>query len=73
MDFNSYEEAEITTFDKRKFRLVVELKKGHTKNSKFYNDISEIKEIIDFLVVKDEEEDIEEFLDERIVVSLAPL
>jgi hypothetical protein len=52
---------------------VVELKNGHAKNSKFYNDISEIKEIIDFLVVKDEEEDIEEFLDERIVVSLAPL
>jgi len=73
VNVDSYEEAVITAFQERKFWLILELENGYIKNSKFYNDINEIKEITDFLIVKDKEEAVEEFLDEGIVVLVAPL
>jgi predicted Fe-Mo cluster-binding NifX family protein len=73
VDINNYEEAVITAFRERKFWLIVELENGHTINSKFHNDMSEIKEMIDFIVLKNKEEDVEKFMDEGIVVLIAPL
>jgi len=73
VDSNDYEEAKITSFSQRKYWLTVELEDGYTKCHNFYDDTSDIDDIVDFVIVKSKEEDIEEFLDEGIEVLIAPL
>ncbi len=52
--------------------VFVSLKDGTTKEIKTFDKKENIKDLIDFVVVKDKDEDIDEFLDEGIDVLVAP-
>ncbi len=73
VDSNDYEEAKITSIDKRKYWLIVELEDGYARRHDFYDDACKIDEIVDFLIVNSKKEEVDEFLDEGIDILIAPL
>ncbi len=52
--------------------VVVTLENGNKTDERYYASKKEIKEFVDFIIVKDKDEEIEEFLDEGIDVLIAP-
>ena len=73
VDSNNYEEAIITSFNQKKYWLIVELEDGYTRRHDFYDDACKIDDIVDFLIVNNKEEEVDEFLDEGIDILIAPL
>ncbi len=65
-------EQNISHLSKPKDWAVVTLDNGTKINEMHYKSKNDIKELIDFVVVKDKNEDVEDFLDEDIGVLIAP-
>ncbi len=65
-------EQNISNLSKPKDWAVVTLDNGNKINEMHYKNKDDIKELIDFVVVKDKNEDVEDFLDEDIGVLIAP-
>ncbi len=51
---------------------VITLDNGNKIDEKKYSSKDDIKELVDFVVVKDKNEDVDDFLDEDIGVLVAP-
>ena len=73
VDEKDFEDAKIVSFEKRVAWLLVEMEQGFVKKHNFYEDKEEIEEFIDYVVIKDVKEGVQEFLDEGIDVLVAPL
>ncbi|MFK5881329.1 MAG: hypothetical protein QM482_03860 [Sulfurospirillum sp.] len=72
-DSKKYENAKIVSFDDRTCWIVLEMDKGYIKKCSFFDDRKQIEDLVDYVIVKSSDEDIEEFLDEGIEVLVAPL
>ncbi len=72
VDKRDIEDAKIVTFDKRVVWMVVEMSQGFVENHTFVDSKEDITELIDYVVVKNSDEDVEEFLDEGVEVLVAP-
>ncbi len=72
-DCKDYKYAKIVSLTKRENWIVVEMDAGFVKKYDFYEKREDIDDFIDYLIVKSDHEDIEEFLDEGIEVLVAPL
>ena len=65
-------EQNISYISEPKEWAVVTLDNGNKINEKRYKSKNDIKELIDFVVVKDKNEDVDDFLDEDIGILIAP-
>ncbi len=72
-DCKDYKYAKIVSLAKKENWIVVEMDAGFVKKYNFYEKREDIDDFIDYLIVKNDHEDIEEFLDEGIEVLVAPL
>ena len=65
-------EQNISYISEPKEWAVVTLDNGNKINEKRYKSKNDINELIDFVVVKDKNEDVDDFLDEDIGILIAP-
>ena len=66
------DEQNISYISEPKEWAVVTLDNGNKINEKRYKSKNDINELIDFVVVKDKNEDVDDFLDEDIGILIAP-
>lgn len=73
MDGNDIEESKITTLNDVQYWASFGMFEGKMINAKFYKSRDDIEEFVELLIVNNENEDIEDFVNEGIVVLLAPM
>ncbi len=66
------EEQNISYMSELKEWIVITLDNGNKINEIRYENKSDISELIDFVVIKDKNEDVDDFLDEGVGVLVAP-
>ena len=66
------EEQNISYMSELKECIVITLDNGNKINEIRYKNKSDIGELIDFVVIKDKNEDVDDFLDEGVGVLVAP-
>ncbi len=66
------DEQNISYISEPKEWIVITLDNGNKINEKRYKSKSDINELIDFVVIKDKNEDMNDFLDEDIGVLIVP-
>ena len=73
VDEKSYEDAKIVPLVDKECWMAVEMNQGYVKKYLFCDNRDDMKEFIDYVIIKSKDEDIEEFLDEGIEILVAPL
>ena len=71
LDSNYLESSQISKLSDSKAWALCQLENGTTKDITIFNDYKDIKEMIDYIIIKDQNEDVEEFLDEGIDILVA--
>ncbi len=71
LDSNDLKSSQISKLSDSKAWALCRLKNGTTENITTFSDYKDIKETIDYLIIKDQNEDVEEFLDEGIDILVA--
>ena len=69
---NKQDEASITLLDDLKHWAYIEMAEGEMRKCEFFEKRDGIQEYVECLVVKNNKEDVEPFLDENIMVLVAP-
>lgn len=72
IDCDKRDEAVITTLDNTKSWAFIELEEGQIKSCDFYKDRTEIKDWIECVVVENDQEYVWQFMEENIMVLIAP-
>lgn len=69
---NNYDKCQISDISHLSYWLLIDLVDGKIKTSNFYRSRSEINEWIDYLIVSNKDEDVQDYFDEGIAVLFAP-
>jgi len=73
IDKKDYENANITRINEKNIWITIEMDNGYIEKYSFFDNKDDIEEMVDYLIIKDKNDNIEEFLDEGIDVLMAPL
>ncbi len=73
VDKKDYKEAKIAKLYEKNIWITIEMENGFVKNYSFFDNKESITDFIDYVIVKEKDENIEEFLDRGIDVLFAPL
>lgn len=68
-----HQEAQICSLDAKKVWAFVQIDCGSVKNISFYDTKEEIRELCDYLIVKNKDEFISDFIEEGFCVLVAPM
>ncbi len=73
IDKKDFEEAKIEQICRKNVWILIKMDGGKISKYSFLDNWKDADELIDYLIVKDRDEDVEEFLDEGIDILMAPL
>ena len=73
VDKKDYKKANITRINEKNIWISIKMDNGYIEKYSFFDNKDDIKEFIDYLIIKDKRDDVEEFLDDGTDILIAPL